>query len=79
MFVTPLFKLMADKQASDMFFTCGAPIQIKINGTLMPINEQRLTPEQVNAICYELMSPQQAKEFNEKYEMNFARRGEGGP
>ncbi len=79
MFVTPLFKLMADKQASDMFFTCGAPIQIKINGTVMPINEQRLTPEQVHAICYELMSPQQAKEFNEKYEMNFARRGEGGP
>ena len=79
MFVTPLFKLMADKQASDMFFTCGAPIQIKINGVVMPINEQRLTPDQVHAICYELMSPQQAKEFNEVHEMNYARRGEGGP
>jgi Tfp pilus assembly ATPase PilU len=29
MFVTPLFKLMSDKQASDMFFTAGAPIQIR--------------------------------------------------
>ena len=42
MFVTPLFKLMSDKQASDMFFTSGAPIQIKINGTVMPINNQAL-------------------------------------
>ena len=79
MFVSPLFKLMADKQASDMFFTCGAPIQIKINGTVMPINDQRLMPDQVHAICYELMNPQQTKEFNEKHEMNFARRGEPGP
>ena len=79
MFVSPLFKLMADKQASDMFFTCGAPIQIKINGEVMPINDQKLTPEQVHHICYELMSTQQAKEFNELHEMNFARRGEGGP
>ena len=34
MFVTPLFKLMADKKASDLFFSSGSPIQIKINGTV---------------------------------------------
>ena len=79
MFVAPLFKLMAEKQASDMFFTAGAPIQIKINGTVMPINNQLLDPAQVKQICYELMSPQQIKEFEEKHEMNFARRGEAGP
>jgi twitching motility protein PilU len=78
MIITPLFKLMADKQASDMFFTSGAPIQIKINGELMPVNDQRLTPEQIHHIAYELMSPEQAKEFDECHEMNFARRGEGG-
>ncbi len=77
MFVTPLFKLMSDKQASDMFFTAGAPIQIKINGTVMPINNQSLTPEQVKNICYELMNESQIAEFEAKYEMNFARRGEG--
>ena len=36
MFVTPLFQLMSDKQASDLFFTAGAPIQIKINGVVAP-------------------------------------------
>jgi twitching motility protein PilU len=78
MVITPLFKLMADKQASDMFFTSGAPIQIKINGELVPVNSQRLTPEQIKLICYELMTPEQAKEFEQSHEMNFARRGEGG-
>ena len=75
MFVTPLFKLMSDKQASDMFFTAGAPIQIKINGTVMPINSQSLDPEQVKKICYELMTPEQTKEFETKHEMNFAQSG----
>jgi twitching motility protein PilU len=75
MFVTPLFKLMADKQASDLFFTAGAPIQIKINGTVIPINSQVLEPEQVRKICYELMTEAQIKEFESRYEMNFATSG----
>ncbi|MDP1673562.1 MAG: PilT/PilU family type 4a pilus ATPase [Burkholderiales bacterium] len=66
---------MADKQASDMFFTAGAPIQIKINGTVMPINSQALDPEQVKKICYELMTPAQIQEFETKHEMNFAQGG----
>ncbi len=72
MFVTPLFKLMAEKQASDLFFTAGAPIQIKINGVTMPINSQALDPEQVKKICYELMTEAQVKEFESSHEMNFA-------
>jgi twitching motility protein PilU len=75
MFVTPLFKLMADKQASDMYFTSGAPIQIKINGVVMPINSQALDPEQCKKICYELMTEAQIKEFESIHEMNFAQSG----
>lgn len=75
MFVTPLFKLMADKQASDMFFTAGAPIQVKINGTVVPINGQSLDPEQIKRICYELMTADQIGEFENKHEMNFAQSG----
>ena len=70
MFVDPLFKLMAEKQASDLFFTAGAPIQIKINGVVMPVNAQVLDPAAVKAIVYELMSEQQIKDFEQKLEMN---------
>ena len=31
--LTPLFRLMAEKKASDLFFTAGAPLQIKIQGS----------------------------------------------
>lgn len=72
MFVTPLFKLMADKQASDLFFTAGAPIQIKIDGVVMPINSQVLDPEQVKKIAYELMTEAKIGEFESGHEMNFA-------
>ncbi len=70
MFVDPLFNLMAEKQASDLFFTAGAPIQIKINGVVMPVNAQVLDPAAVKAIAYEVMSELQIKEFEQKLEMN---------
>jgi twitching motility protein PilU len=72
MFVDPLFKLMAEKLASDMFFTAGAPIQIKINGVVMPVNSQILDQAAVKKICYEVMSEQQIKDFEATHEMNFA-------
>jgi twitching motility protein PilU len=70
--IDPLFKLMSEKQASDLFFTAGAPIQIKINGVVMPINSQVLNPAGVKKIAYAMMSEQQIKEFEKTLEMNFA-------
>jgi len=75
MFVTPLFKMMAEKQASDLFFSAGAPIQIKINGVLAPINSLVLDADKVRRICYELMGEVQVKEFETTQEMNFAQSG----
>src|SRR4051794_6590276 len=34
----PLFKLMVEKKASDLFFTSNAPIKIKIEGQILPVN-----------------------------------------
>ena len=72
MFLDPLFKLMADKYASDLFLTAGAPIQIKINGLVMPINAQVLDPASVKRIAYEVMSEDQIAEFEKYWELNFA-------
>ncbi len=72
MFLDPLFTLMAEKQASDMFFTAGAPIQIKINGVVMPVNAQVLDPAAVKKIAYEVMSEHQIQEYEKTLEMNFA-------
>ena len=40
MYLDRLFKLMADKQASDLFISCGAPINMKVSGIVAPISTQ---------------------------------------
>lgn len=72
MIITPLLKLAADKQASDLFFTVGAPINIKIEGVTMPVNAQILNSEVIKSIAYELMKPEQIAVFEEEMEMNFS-------
>src|SRR5262249_23225518 len=53
----PLFKLMVEKKASDLFFTSNAPIKIKIEGQILPVNKQVLTPETVRQTAFALMTP----------------------
>jgi twitching motility protein PilU len=68
----PLFKLMVDRKASDLFFTSNAPIKIKIEGQIYPINKQVLPPSAVRTICYGLMNPEQIVYFQREFEIDFA-------
>ncbi len=72
MFLTPLFKLMAEKQASDLFISAGAPVSIKILGNIMPVNAQMVDGETARKIAYEIMTDKQVREFEETMEMNFS-------
>lgn len=77
MIVTPLLQLAAEKQASDLFFSVGAPVNIKIDGIAMPVNAQILDAEIIKRIAYELMSPKRIAEFEAEMEMNFSFRADG--
>ena len=68
----PLFKLMVEKKASDLFFTSNAPIKIKIEGQILPVNKQVLTPETVRQTSFALMSAEQREYFTREYELDFA-------
>jgi twitching motility protein PilU len=68
----PLFKLMVEKKASDLFFTSNAPIKIKIEGQILPVNKQVLTPETVRQTAYALMSNEQREHFQSEWELDFA-------
>lgn len=72
MILDNLFHLMAEKQASDLYISAGTPIHIKIQGTVMPVNQQIMTPEITEKIAYELMTPAQAKVFEDTMEMNIS-------
>jgi twitching motility protein PilU len=68
----PLFKLMVEKKASDLFFTSNAPIKIKIEGQILPVNKQVLTPETVRQTSFALMSNEQREHFLKEWELDFA-------
>jgi twitching motility protein PilU len=66
----PFFKMMVDKSASDLFFSTGAPVTIKVEGKLMPLAEAKLQPGSVKEIAYALMNDDQIEEFERELEMN---------
>jgi twitching motility protein PilU len=65
-----LFQLMAEKNASDLFISVGSPVTIKINGVCVPVNQERLTPEQVIGLLAERLSDAHFRELEEKRELN---------
>jgi twitching motility protein PilU len=70
--VKPLFKLMVEKKASDLFFAPYAPAKIKIDGKIMPVNKLEMTPKMVKQAAYELMDEDQLDQFTRELEIDFA-------
>ena len=68
----PFLGLMAQKQASDLFMSVGAPPCIKIDGVTSAIVEQRLTTADVSAMALSVMSDRQQRDFSADWEMNLA-------
>lgn len=70
--VKPLFKLMVEKKASDLFFTPFAPAKIKIDGKIMPVNKLEMTPKMVKQAAIELMDETLLEAFTRELEVDFA-------
>jgi len=69
--LTQFFRLMAEKRASDLFFSAGAPVYIKIEGEIRPVNQQVFDHTLVKKVAYALMTEEQIKAFESTLEMNF--------
>ena len=67
-----LFQIMADKKASDIFLSVGAPINIKINGNAVPVNQTVMTPDTVKQLLYDILNERQIQEYEEEMELNTA-------
>jgi twitching motility protein PilU len=65
-----LFQLMNDKNASDMFFAINSPIHLKINGNLLPINQQKMDEENIMALLAEVLSTEQIAQYKRENELN---------
>ncbi len=67
-----LLRIMIQKEGSDLFLTTGAPPSMKVYGKLTPMSSQPLPPGAVKQIAYQIMTPEQIKEFEANQEMNLA-------
>ncbi len=70
--ISDYLKLMVKYEASDLYFTVGAPVSAKIHGILKPLEKTTLPTGRVKALAYELMSEEQVSQFELKPEMNLA-------
>ena len=67
-----LLKLMVEKGGSDMFITAGVPPSVKINGKIVPITKNPLSPDVAREVVMSIMSEDQRLEFQRTKECNFA-------
>jgi twitching motility protein PilU len=65
-----VLRLMAEKSASDVYMSANTPILIKINGQIMQLSDQLLTPTQTRQLLSELLTPQQMEELDDTGELN---------
>jgi len=66
----PYLKLMSEQHASDMYFTTGAPVSVRIDGRVRPVGNSMLNPGMTKKLAYDLLSPFQIKDFERNLELN---------
>lgn len=65
-------KILVAHDGSDLYLTTDAPPAAKFQGTLKPLENVKLTREQVREIAYGLMDEDQRKAFDHVPELNLA-------
>jgi len=70
--ITPYLQLLRDKSGSDLFFTVGAPVKIKLEGSINSVGKTTLTSDLVVAAAYGIMNERQIAQFEADLECDFA-------
>ena len=65
-----VLRLMAEKNASDVYMSANTPILIKIHGQILQLSDQLLTTQQTRQLLAELLTPQQLEELDDTGELN---------
>jgi twitching motility protein PilU len=65
-----LFKLMAEKKASDLFIAVGSAVHMKVNGTSIPINQQLMDNGMIKSLLSEIISPEDFDLLTATHELN---------
>jgi twitching motility protein PilT len=67
-----LLKIMIEKDASDLHLTVGSPPQIRVDGNLVGLHMEPLTPVETKQMCYSVLTEAQKKRFEEDSELDLS-------
>ncbi|RYF75328.1 MAG: PilT/PilU family type 4a pilus ATPase [Comamonadaceae bacterium] len=67
-----ILRLMAERKASDVYFSAHAPAQMRINGQCVPINAQILPADAPRNLLAEVVSEARMDELEQTGELNMA-------
>ncbi|MCK5522496.1 MAG: PilT/PilU family type 4a pilus ATPase [Thiomargarita sp.] len=70
--ISPYLKLVVEKEASDIYFTVGSQVRIKVSGKVIIVGKTILTAEMTQAIAHNMMNEMQRIVFSKKLEIDFA-------
>ena len=63
---------MVDQGASDLHITVGAPPQVRIDGSLVPLKTAPLTPSDTRQLCYSVLTDTQKQKFETDNELDLS-------
>lgn len=67
-----LLKLMVKQGASDLHISTNTPPELRIDGSLVPLKSDPLTPAQTRALCLSLLDEEQRARFEKEKELDFS-------
>jgi twitching motility protein PilT len=67
-----LLKAMVDRGASDLHITTGSAPQLRIDGELVPLKMNALTPVETKQYCYSILTDAQKHKFEEDNELDLS-------
>ncbi|WP_020408318.1 PilT/PilU family type 4a pilus ATPase [Hahella ganghwensis] len=68
----PYLKAMVEKRASDLYFSTGAPVALKVEGVTSQITQHALNPGVTKKLAYSVMNDRQRAEFEKELELDLA-------
>ena len=68
--ISPLFKLMAEKEASDMFIIADSPVYLKIEGNLKSVADRLVTADEIDGMISHIISTDEYREFKDRKDLD---------
>src|SRR5579862_3063359 len=67
-----LLKATLQRNASDLHIVAGAPPSLRVNGRIVRVKAESLTPDQTRQLCYSILTDSQKSRFEETKELDFS-------